>query len=82
MEPPRPAVGGIGTALDKARVGKAVDHPAQRDRLDFEIFGEAGLVDPLAPRQREQHPPLRPADTVSPRPCVEPPPDQAAGIAD
>ncbi len=37
----------IGTALDPAGLRHAVEEPRQRDRLDLQQLGEAGLVDAL-----------------------------------
>src|SRR5258707_15624383 len=42
-----PAVGGVGAALDPARLGHAVDETTEGDRLDLEDFGEARLIDTL-----------------------------------
>ena len=58
----RPAVAGIGPALDQAAVAKLVEEACERNRLQVEHVGEFGLVQALGTLQPYQHGPLRPGD--------------------
>src|SRR5204862_3976142 len=77
---PRPAVGGVGAALDPARVFHAVDLPHQRHRPDFEEIGEAGLVDPLIAGDVGEGAALRPGQPEPSAVVVETAPEQAGDV--
>src|SRR5690606_29266607 len=80
MELPRPAIGGVGAALDESRLREPVDHSRKGDWLDLDQFSERTLPDALLPLQIAYQPPLQRGHAATFRARVERPAEQPRGI--
>src|ERR1043166_5288393 len=80
IKPLHPAILRIGTPLDEAVLGKAVEQTGERNRLHLEDIGEFALFEAFRTVEPDQHDPLRARHAELRGPLVGVSPQQARDI--